>query len=71
MLVCIIGTCICVAVNFCFSFFLNSLGYTTVPKNNGKIKINWNKELTTTYASKNSQEAYKTAGQEEEFDRSM
>ena len=34
-------------------------------------KINWNKDLTTTYASKNSQEAYKTAGQEEEFDRSM
>ena len=36
-----------------------------------KIKINWNKDLTTTYASKNSQEAYKTAGREEEFDRSM
>ena len=29
-----------VAVNFCFSFVLNSLAYITIPKNNGKIKIN-------------------------------
>ena len=29
-----------VAVNFCFSFVLNSLAYTTTPKNNEKIKIN-------------------------------
>ena len=48
-------TCICcslffISVNFCFSFVLNSLTYITIPKNNhGKIKINWNKKLTTTY----------------------
>ena len=29
-----------VAVNFCFSFVLNSLAYIAIPKNNGKIKIN-------------------------------
>ena len=29
-----------VAVNFCFSFVLNSLANITIPKNNGKIKIN-------------------------------
>ena len=37
-----------VAVNFCFPFVLNSLAYITIHKNNGKIKINWNKILTTT-----------------------
>ena len=37
-----------ISVNFCFSFVLNSLAYITIPKNNGKIKINWNKKLTTT-----------------------
>ena len=48
-------TCICcslffISVNFCFSFVSNSLTYITIPKNNhGKIKINWNKKLTTTY----------------------
>ena len=36
-----------VAVNFCFSFVLNSLAFITIPKNNGKIKITWNKKLTT------------------------
>ena len=34
---------------FCFSFVLNSLAYNTIPKNNGKIKTNWKKKLTTTY----------------------
>ena len=38
------------SVKFCFSFVLNSLAYITIPKNNGKIKIHWNKKLTTTYA---------------------
>ena len=38
-----------VAVNFCFSFVLNSLAYIAIPKNNGKIKINWNKKLATTF----------------------
>ena len=39
-----------ISVNFCFSFVLNSLTYITIPKNNhGKIKINRNKKLTTTY----------------------
>ena len=28
------------SVNFCFSLVLNSLAYITIPKNNGKIKIN-------------------------------
>ena len=37
-----------VAVNFCFFFVLNSLAYKTIPKNNGKIKINWDEKLTTT-----------------------
>ena len=32
---------------FLFFLCLNSLAYITIPKNNGKIKINWNKELTT------------------------
>ena len=32
-----------IPVNFWFSFVLNSLAYTTIPRNNGKIKINWNK----------------------------
>ena len=40
-----------ISVNFCFSSVLNSLAYITTPKNNGKIKINWNKKLTTTYTS--------------------
>ena len=37
--------------NFCFSFVSKSLAiaYITIPKNNGKIKINWDKKLTTTY----------------------
>ena len=39
-----------ISVSFCFSFVVNSLAYITIPKNNGKIKINWNKELTTTCA---------------------
>ena len=26
--------------NFCFSFVSKSLAYITIPKNNGKIKIN-------------------------------
>ena len=38
-----------ISVNFCFSFVLNSLAYITIPQNNGKMKINWNKKLTTTY----------------------
>ena len=38
-----------ISVNFCFSFVLNCLAYITIPKNNGKIKINWNKKLTTTF----------------------
>ena len=29
-----------VAVNFCFSFVYNLFMYITIPKNNGKIKIN-------------------------------
>ena len=37
-----------VAVNFSSRFVLNSLAYITIPKNNGKIKINRNKKLTTT-----------------------
>ena len=42
-----------VAVNFLFQllfffFVLNSLAYITIPKNNGKIQINWDKKLTTT-----------------------
>ena len=42
-------TLIHVAVNFCCPFVLNSLAYITIPKNHGKMKINWNKKLTTTY----------------------
>ena len=33
-----------ISVNFGFSFVLNSLTYITIPKANGKIKINWNKK---------------------------
>ena len=36
-------------VNFCFSFVWNSSAYITIPQNNRKIKINWDKKLTTTY----------------------
>ena len=33
-----------------FPLFQNySLAFITIPKNNGKIKINWDKKLTTTY----------------------
>ena len=32
-----------VAVNFWFTFVLSSLAYITIPRNNGQIKINWNK----------------------------
>ena len=38
-----------ISVNFGFPFVLNSLAYITIPQNNGKIKINCNKKLTTTY----------------------
>ena len=38
-----------ISVNFVFPFVLNSLAYITIPQNNGKIKINCNKKLTTTY----------------------
>ena len=31
-----------ISVNFCFSFFKNLLAYITIPKNNGKMKINYN-----------------------------
>ena len=31
-----------ISVKFCFSFVLNSLTYITIPKSNGKIKINFN-----------------------------
>ena len=31
-----------ISVNFWFSFVLNSLAYLTIPRNNGKIKINCN-----------------------------
>ena len=32
-----------IPVNFWFSLVLNSLAYITIPRNNGKIEINWNK----------------------------
>ena len=35
-----------------FFFVSNSLAYIIVPKNNGKVKINWDKKLTTTYVLK-------------------
>ena len=38
-----------VAVNFYFSFVFNLLAYITIPKSNGKITINGNKKLATTY----------------------
>ena len=38
-----------ISVNFCFSFVLNSLAYITIPKNNGKMKINWKKLTTTSF----------------------
>ena len=38
-----------ISVNFCFSFVLNSLAYITIPKNNGKMKINWKKLITTSF----------------------
>ena len=38
-----------ISVNCCFSFVLNSLAYITIPKNNGKMKINWKKLTTTSF----------------------
>ena len=38
-----------ISVNFYFSFVLSLLGYITIPKSNGKITINRNKKLATTY----------------------
>ena len=32
------------SVNFYFSFVSNSLAYITIPQNNGKMKINWDKK---------------------------
>ena len=40
-----------ISVNFYISFVSNSLAFIIIPKNNGKIKINWDKKLTTTYTS--------------------
>ena len=33
---------------FAFPLFQDSLAYITIPKNNGKIKINWNQKLAST-----------------------
>ena len=38
-----------ISVNFYFLFVTNSLAYITIPQNNGKMKINWEKKFTTTY----------------------
>ena len=38
-----------ISLNFCFSFALNSLAYITIPKNNGKMKMNWKKLTTTSF----------------------
>ena len=43
--------CIYVAVNFYISYVSNSLVFITIPPKNRKIKINWDKKLTTTYMS--------------------
>ena len=37
---------ILISVNFRFSFVLNQLAYITIPKNTGRIKINWNEKIT-------------------------
>ena len=49
--------CVHVAVNFflslsvncCFCFVSNLLAYVTIPQNNGKINIDWDKKKSTTY----------------------